>query len=168
MIAAMERGYSDNRWMTFKQMEDKGWSFKRNAEGKSLGRNAGVAIEYFELRDRETKQPFDRHTLDGMTADERNAYMEGNVYPLRKYYRVFNGDVIEGIPALERKKDGRERLQREGARPHKYLERYRVPHRSRREYGLLQSRQRRNPPAPQGELCGLARILFDRIARDRS
>ena len=104
MIAAMERGYSDNRWMTFKQMEDKGWSFKRNAEGKSLGRNAGVAIEYFELRDRETKQPFDRHTLDGMTADERNAYMEENVYPLRKYYRVFNGDVIEGIPALERKK----------------------------------------------------------------
>lgn len=104
MVAAMERGYSDNRWMTFKQMEDKGWSFKRNAEGKSLGRNAGVAIEYFELRDKETKQPFDRHTLDGMTADERNAYMEENVYPLRKYYRVFNGDVIEGIPALERKK----------------------------------------------------------------
>ena len=104
MLAASERGYSDNRWMTFKQMEDKGWSFKRNAEGKSLGRNAGVAIEYFELRDRETKQPFNRHTLDGMTADERNEYMEENVYPLRKYYRVFNGDVIEGIPALERNK----------------------------------------------------------------
>ena len=104
MLAASERGYSDNRWMTFKQMEDKGWSFKRNAEGKSLGRNAGVPIEYFELRDKETKQPFDRHTLDGMTADERNEYMEENVYPLRKYYRVFNGDVIEGIPALESKK----------------------------------------------------------------
>ena len=104
MLAASERGYSDNRWMTFKQMEDKGWSFKRNEEGKSLGRNAGVPIEYFELRDRETKQPFDRHTLDGMTADERNEYMEENVYPLRKYYRVFNGDVIEGIPALESKK----------------------------------------------------------------
>ena len=102
MLTASERGYSDNRWMTFKQMEDKGWSFKRNAEGKSLGRNAGVPIEYFELRDRETKQPFNRHTLDGMTADERNEYMEENVYPLRKYYRVFNGDVIEGIPALGR------------------------------------------------------------------
>ena len=59
---------------------------------------AGVAIEYFELRDKQTKQPFDRHTLDGMTADERNEYMDENVYPLRKYYRVFNGDVIEGIP----------------------------------------------------------------------
>ena len=98
MLASMERGYSDNRWLTYKQMEDKGWSFKTDAEGRSLGKGAGVAIEYFELRDKQTKQPFDRHTLDGMTADERNEYMDENVYPLRKYYRVLNGDVIEGIP----------------------------------------------------------------------
>ena len=102
MAATAERGYSDNRWVTFKQMEDKGWSFKRDEEGKSRGKNAGVSIEYFELRDRQTKQPFDRHTLDGMTADERNDYMDENVYPIRKYYRVFNGDVIEGIPERER------------------------------------------------------------------
>lgn len=102
MAATAERGYSDNRWVTFKQMEDKGWSFKRDEEGKSRGKNAGVSIEYFELRDRQTKQPFDRHTLDGMTADERNEYMDENVYPIRKYYRVFNGDVIEGIPDRER------------------------------------------------------------------
>ena len=98
LLAAMEKGYSDNRWLTYKQMEDKGWHFKTDEEGKNLGKGAGVAIEYFELRDKETKQPFDRHTLDGMTAEERNEYMDKNVYPLRKYYRVFNGDVIEGIP----------------------------------------------------------------------
>ena len=102
LLAAMEKGYSDNRWLTYKQMEDKGWHFKTDEEGKSRGKNAGVSIEYFELRDRETKQPFDRHTLDGMTADERNDYMDENVYPIRKYYRVFNGDVIEGIPERER------------------------------------------------------------------
>ena len=102
LLAAMEKGYSDNRWLTYKQMEDKGWHFKTDEEGRSLGKGAGVAIEYFELRDKETKQPFDRHTLDGMTAEERADYMDENVYPLRKYYRVFNGDVIEGIP--ERKK----------------------------------------------------------------
>lgn len=99
--AMIARGYSDNRWLTFKQMEEKGWSFKRDAEGNSLGKNAGVPIEYFELRDRETKQPFDRNVLDGMTDDERDAYVEENVYPLRKYYRVFNADIIEGIPARE-------------------------------------------------------------------
>lgn len=96
--AMMLKGYSDNRWLTFRQMEEKGWRFKRDAEGNSLGKNAGVAIEYFELRDRETKRPFDRNVLDGMDAAERNEYMEENVYPIRKYYRVFNGDVIEGIP----------------------------------------------------------------------
>ena len=44
MQAAAERGYSDNRWLTYKQMEDRGWSFKHNEEGKSLGKNAGVSI----------------------------------------------------------------------------------------------------------------------------
>lgn len=100
-LAAMECGYGDNRWATFNQMQDKGWSFKTNEEGKSLGKGAGVAIEFFELRDRETKKPFDRSVLDGMDAAEREEYMKENVYPLRKYYRVFNGDVIEGIPARE-------------------------------------------------------------------
>ena len=102
LLATMEKGYADNRWLTYKQMEDKGWHFKTDEEGKSLGKGAGVAIEYFELRDKETKQPFDRHTLDGMTAEERAEYMDENVYPLRKYYRVFNGDVIEGIPERKR------------------------------------------------------------------
>ena len=98
ILAASEMGYTDNRWATFNQMQDKGWKFKRDDEGKSLGKNAGVAIEFFELRDRETKKPFDRKTLDGMTKDERDEYLQKNIYPLRKYYRVFNGDVIEGIP----------------------------------------------------------------------
>ena len=35
LLASMERGYSDNRWLTYKQMEDKGWHFKTDAEGKS-------------------------------------------------------------------------------------------------------------------------------------
>lgn len=103
MEAAMAHGYTDNRWMTYKQMEEKGWHFKTDEEGRSLGKNAGVAIEYFELRDRETKKPFKRDVLDGMTSDEKSEYMDKNVYPLRKYYRVFNAEVIDGIPALEKR-----------------------------------------------------------------
>ena len=101
-LIAIERGYTDNRWATFKQIEDNGWSFKKDAENKSLGKGAGVTIEFYELRDRETKKPFDNSVLDGMTEAERQKYMDDNVYRLRKYYRVFNGDIIEGIP--ERKK----------------------------------------------------------------
>lgn len=100
-IATMQNGYTDNRWMTYNQMADKGWRFKVDEEGRSKGKNAGVAIEFYELRDRETKQPFDRHVLDGMTKSEQDEYIEENVYPIRKYYRVFNADIIEGIPEKE-------------------------------------------------------------------
>ncbi len=100
--ATMERGYSDNRWLTYNQMKEKGWEFKRDAEGNSMGKNAGVSIEYFSLYDKTTKQTFDKHILDGMTEAERDDYMDENVIALRKYYCVFNGDVIEGIPEREK------------------------------------------------------------------
>ncbi len=99
--ARMEHRYKDNRWMTFKQMSDKGWTFKRDEEGNSLGKNAGVSIEYFSLYDKSKDEPFDKNSLDGMTIAERNDYMETNVVTLRKYYRVFNADIIEGVPEIE-------------------------------------------------------------------
>lgn len=101
-FAAMAKGYTDNRWLTYKQMVAKGWEFKTDEEGKSLGKGASVSVEYFELRDKETKKPFDRHVLDGMTLDEKQEYMKENIYPIRKYYNVFNGDVIKGIPEQEK------------------------------------------------------------------
>ena len=100
--ATMERGYSDNRWLTYNQMAERGWEFKRDEEGNSLGKNAGVSIEYFSLYDKATKQKFEEHTLDGMTEAERDEYKDENVIMLRKYYTVFNGDVIDGIPEREK------------------------------------------------------------------
>lgn len=100
--ATIERGYKDNRWLTYNQMKEKGWDFKRDEYGNSMGKNAGVSIEYFSLYDKETKQKFDKHVLDGMTEAERDEYMDENVIALRKYYCVFNGDVIEGIPEREK------------------------------------------------------------------
>ena len=35
LLASMEKGYSDNRWLTYKQMEDKGWHFKTDAERRN-------------------------------------------------------------------------------------------------------------------------------------
>ena len=101
-LVAMAEGYSDNRWATYKQMEERGWSFKKDEEGKSIAKGKGIPVEFFELRDRETKKPFDRHVLDGMTIDEREEYMRDNVYPIKKSYVVFNGDLIDGIPQKEK------------------------------------------------------------------
>lgn len=102
-LTAMARQYSDPRWLTFNQMKEKGWKFKTDEEGKSLGRGAGVSVEFFELRDKETGKCFDSKTLDGMTVEEKEEYLRDNVRPIRKYYTVFNGDVIDGIPEREKR-----------------------------------------------------------------
>ena len=95
-LIAMSENYGDNRWATFKQMEEKGWTFKKDEEGK------GASIEYYEMRDKETKRRFDRSVLDGMTASEQQEYMDKNVYWLRKFYRVFNCSLMDGVPVKEK------------------------------------------------------------------
>ena len=101
-IISMSENYDDNRWATFNQMEEKGWTFKKDEDGKSVAKNKGVTIEYYEMRDKETKKRFDRSILDGMTAEEQREYMDKNVYWLRKYYRVFNCALMDGVPRKEK------------------------------------------------------------------
>lgn len=101
-LIAMSENYEDNRWATFKQMEEKGWTFKKDEEGKSAAKGKGATVEYYEMRDKETKKRFDRSVLDGMTASEQQEYMDKNVYLLRKFYRVFNCSLMDGVPAKEK------------------------------------------------------------------
>lgn len=100
-LVAMAENYGDNRWATFRQMEEKGWAFKKDEEGHTLGKGKSVSVEYYEMRDKETKRRFDRSVLDGMTFDEQREYMDKNVYWLRKFYRVFNCSLMDGVPAKE-------------------------------------------------------------------
>lgn len=100
-LVAMAENYGDNRWATFRQMEEKGWTFKKDEEGQTLGKGKSVSVEYYEMRDKETKRRFDRSVLDGMTFDEQREYMDKNVYWLRKFYRVFNCSLMDGVPAKE-------------------------------------------------------------------
>ena len=83
-------------------MEEKGWTFKKDEEGKSAAKGKGATVEYYEMRDKETKKRFDRSVLDGMTASEQQEYMDKNVYWLRKFYRVFNCSLMDGVPAKEK------------------------------------------------------------------
>ena len=101
-LIAMSENYGDNRWATFKQMEEKGWTFKKDEEGNSLAKGKGASIEYYEMRDKETKRRFDRSVLDGMTASEQQEYMDKNVYWLRKFYRVFNCSLMDGVSVKEK------------------------------------------------------------------
>ena len=112
-LLAISRGYSDNRWVTYSQMTEKVWHFKTDEEGKSLGKGAGVNVEFYSLHDRNTKKAFDKSSLFGMDENEKQEYMKENVFPIRKSYHVFNGDLIDGIPELEKTKiNPKERVER--------------------------------------------------------
>ena len=100
-LVAIERGYTDNRWVTYHQIEENGWRFKKNEGGESLGKGAGVAVELFRYYDKATKQDLDWSEFRKLTLDEQRAYWEENVRRITRYYTVFNGDVVEGMPPLE-------------------------------------------------------------------
>lgn len=112
-LVSMREGYTDNRWLTYKQMTDKGWTFKTDAEGKSLGKGKGVSVEFFEIRDRLTKQPFSKSSIAHLEPDERYDYIKENVYTIRRFHYVFNGSLVEGIPEKEKKTiDPKDRVER--------------------------------------------------------
>lgn len=88
-VTALERGYSDPRWATFHQIEEKGWRL-HDAKGQ------GVKVEYWFPYDTQEKKmvSWQEYYSSGEKFGER--------YLLRaRYSVVFNGDLIEGIPPLE-------------------------------------------------------------------
>lgn len=76
MQAAVERGISDNRWMTFNQAIQKGFKVKSGS--------AGVLCEHWTFND--------------------DSEQDGR--PVVSYYYVFNAVDIEGIEELPEKKEG--------------------------------------------------------------
>lgn len=75
----------DNRWATFKQIQKKGWRLKKGA--------VGAKVEYWQPYDFNTKQP-----IEWIEFYERRA--EEGVNLIAKYFTVFNGRDIIGIPPL--------------------------------------------------------------------
>lgn len=86
-LIAMERGYKDSRWATFKQIEEQGWRLK-NAKGQ------GVKVEYWFM--------WDHKEGKAVTWEEyRKREPDKARYKLRaRYSTVFNADLIQGIPAM--------------------------------------------------------------------
>lgn len=102
MISA-ERGYADNRWVTFNQMKAKGWRFKEDGSGGTVAKGKAVPIEFYELRDKNTKNTFDKHVLDPLAPGEKVEYLNTFVYPVRRTYYVYNASLVDGMPNIKRK-----------------------------------------------------------------
>lgn len=82
-------GKIDPRWATFNQAKSKGWKIKKGAKG--------YKVEYW--------QPYNFLAKKQITWDEYHAAAaEDKVGVISKYYTVFNGNDIEGIPPLQETK----------------------------------------------------------------
>lgn len=84
---AEEGAAADNRWATFKQIQDKGWRLRKGAKGEK--------VEYWQPYDFNAKKP-----MDWMDFYARKR--EKGVSLIARYYTVFNGSDIEGIPELKK------------------------------------------------------------------
>ena len=90
MATALQKGYQDPRWMTYKQASDCGWQVRRGAKG--------TQIEFWDVR--RGKDSAEARSGEG-TEDARTDRASGNDRPrlIHRVYTVFNAAQIDGIPA---------------------------------------------------------------------
>jgi antirestriction protein ArdC len=104
MIAGMNAGYSDPRWVTYKQAQEKGWQVKKGERG--------TKIEYYSKYDptktKKGEEQLDERVRDleasGVPPEEIQEALEnydGYKKGFIKHYVVFNAEQIEGIPPRE-------------------------------------------------------------------
>lgn len=94
----VQKGYSDNRWATFKQADNAGWKIKKGSKG--------VPVEFYSKYEVENKKTFYSNdyiteVTKGMSESQREKWIMDNVRTNLQTYIVFNGQDIEGIPPLE-------------------------------------------------------------------
>ncbi len=91
--AAEQKGYSDPRWCTFKQAQDKGWKVKKGEHG--------TQVEFWSMYDTETKKKLTVRESNLLKKVLGEDFYE-RVKPISSVYTVFNGEQIEGIPERKR------------------------------------------------------------------
>lgn len=96
-FVACAAGYTDSRWCTFKQITEKGWHLEKGSHA--------TKVEYWMPYDKKSKKivSWDDYKL----AENQDDYLL-----VAKYYAVFNGNQIEGIP--EQKVYSNPDVQKEG------------------------------------------------------
>jgi len=83
MATALQRGYDDSRWMTYKQASENDWQVKKGEKG--------TRIEFWEV-----KNASDEKAKPGPPPAETAEKPERRF--IHKIYTVFNAQQIDGIP----------------------------------------------------------------------
>lgn len=88
-LHSMSHNITDPRWATFKQIQDKGWRLNKGAKG--------MKVEYWTPYDYQNKKILEWAEYNKLLEDPERRKQIGVV---AKYYHVFNGQDITGIPKL--------------------------------------------------------------------
>ena len=96
MITAATKGYTDPRWCTFKQAQDKGWHVNKGEKA--------TPVEYFLVYQKEEKHFYKiqewNHKLNSISdPDDKQAFRDSSRLVSKVAY-VFNAAQISGIPEL--------------------------------------------------------------------
>lgn len=88
-----DRGYSDPRWCTYKQAQDKGWQVLKGEKG--------VKVEYWAYYDTKEKKLLSWE--DVRQKLKLDPDYEKHLQLRCRNYTVFNGEQVQGMPPLERR-----------------------------------------------------------------
>lgn len=92
----IHEGWQDNRFMTFKQIQAKGYKLKVGSHG--------AKVEYWMPYDTKKKKALSWKEYKNLIRDMSEDEMEDRFGLTAKYYTVFNGTMIEGLPELKMEK----------------------------------------------------------------
>lgn len=85
MATGLKRGYSDPRWMTYKQAADQGWQVRRGEKGTQI-----------EFWDQKPNRDDGSGSADDNQRDRRD---KRDAHWIHRVYTVFNATQIDGVPA---------------------------------------------------------------------
>lgn len=85
VMTGMAKGYSDNRWMTYKQADAQGWQVKRGEKS--------TTIQFYKSRD---DKDINGKPKEKKSADPQKKDYGGYVF----YSNVFNASQVDGVPEI--------------------------------------------------------------------
>lgn len=87
MAVSMKKGYDDPRWITYNQARENSWIVKKGEKG--------TFVEYWQFQKEIQRPNQETGVIEKVKVDLQ--------HPFVKYFCVFNGNQIEGIPQLQKK-----------------------------------------------------------------
>jgi antirestriction protein ArdC len=90
MTIALQKGYQDPRWLTYKQASDRGWQVRHSAKG--------TQIEFWDVRQgKESAEAGSGEGADNARTGRNSSHERPQL--IHRVYTVFNAAQIDGIPA---------------------------------------------------------------------